>query len=133
MAGYHETYIPRGMVGEFSKIEEEFLEARDAFRQGNPVMLIQELSDLLGAIDLYARKYNLTLDDLITMMKVTRRVFESGYRESRPPENPPMLDSLPSIIDAVGRHNLEDDDSEVHEGGIGGYNLRPLENERLPF
>jgi hypothetical protein len=31
--GYHLSPIPKGILGEFSKIEEEFLEAKDAIKQ----------------------------------------------------------------------------------------------------
>ena len=77
---YHLTEIPRGVYGEFSKIEEEFLEAKDAIDQENPVMVLQELSDMLGAIEAYTAKYNITLIDLIIMKDATKRAFESGHR-----------------------------------------------------
>ncbi len=78
---YHLSDIPKGIFGEFSKIEEEFLEAADAFDQKNPLMVLQELSDMLGAIEAYAKQYNLTLGDLITMKDATKRAFESGHRK----------------------------------------------------
>lgn len=77
---YHLVDIPRGAFGEFSKIEEEFLEAKDALAQENPVMLLQELSDMLGAVEAYTMKYNITLLDLIIMKDATKRAFESGHR-----------------------------------------------------
>lgn len=84
MSGYHSTTIDRGVFGEFSKIREEFEEAKDAYETMNPVMLLQELSDLLGAIEGYTLgKYNINLSELYRMTQVTRKVFEEGYRESR--------------------------------------------------
>lgn len=77
---YHLTEIPKGVYGEFSKIKEEFLEADDALQQDNPVMVLQELSDMLGAIEAYTAKYNITLIDLIIMKDATKRAFESGHR-----------------------------------------------------
>lgn len=77
---YHLAEIPRGVFGEFSKIEEEFLEVKDALAQENPVMVLQELSDMLGAIEAYTVKYNITLIDLIIMKDATKRAFESGHR-----------------------------------------------------
>jgi hypothetical protein len=53
MAGYHLAHIPRGTFGEPSKIMEEALEFQDAIRQGNPVMALCELSDLVGAVQGY--------------------------------------------------------------------------------
>jgi NTP pyrophosphatase (non-canonical NTP hydrolase) len=77
---YHLTEIPKGTYGEFSKINEEFLEAADALNQDNPLMVLQELSDMLGAVEAYVAKYNITLIDLIVMKDATKRAFESGHR-----------------------------------------------------
>lgn len=78
--GYHITKIEKGELGQFSKIEEEFLEAKDALQQNVPLMVLIELSDMLGAIEHYAKQYNMTLDDLIKMNKVTQRAFINGRR-----------------------------------------------------
>lgn len=78
--GYHLVEIPKGVYGQASKIEEEFLEFKDALNQNNSIMALQELSDLLGAIEAYVLKYNLTLIDLIIMKDVTQKVFKEGYR-----------------------------------------------------
>lgn len=80
MPGYHVADITKGVLGEPSKIEEEFLEFKDAVDQDNPVMAIHELSDLIGAMEAYAKNYNITLDDLITMTRTTQRAFKSGDR-----------------------------------------------------
>lgn len=77
---YHLKTIPKGVLGEFSKIEEEFLEAQDAFEQKNPVMTLVELSDLLGAIEAYVATFRMTLQDLIVMKEATTRAFNSGHR-----------------------------------------------------
>ena len=74
--GYHLTEIERGEYGEFSKI-------RDAIEQVNKVMLLVELADLIGAIEGYCTKHNITLDDLITMKEVTKRAFSDGTRTPR--------------------------------------------------
>jgi len=78
--GYHLLKIPKGEFGEFSKIIEEFHEAQDAFNQECTVMTLVELSDLLGAIEAYASKFNITITDLQRMSQITRRAFESGKR-----------------------------------------------------
>lgn len=78
--GYHLKEIEKGTLGLFSKIKEEFLEAEDAMEQDNPLMCLMELSDLLGAIEAFANKHNLTLEELITMKNATKRAFESGRR-----------------------------------------------------
>jgi len=82
--GYHLTEIPRGTYGEISKILEEAAELKDAMEQGNKVMAIIELSDLMGAIDGYMEKYygdKLTIDNLLTMSETTKRAFKSGHRK----------------------------------------------------
>lgn len=81
--GYHSKEIPRGKFGEFSKIKEEFMEAEDAFEQGNKVMLLVELADLIGAIEGYCSIYNITLDDLLKMKESTKRAFNDGTRSPR--------------------------------------------------
>lgn len=79
--GYHVTKIPKGEVGEFSKIEEELLEAKDAQKQGCKIMELVELSDMYGAIELYIeKKFQLTMDDLKSMSKITQRAFRNGAR-----------------------------------------------------
>ena len=55
MAGYHITYINKGTLGQFSKIEEEFNEFKDAHLQKSFVMELVELSDLIGAIIAFYR------------------------------------------------------------------------------
>ena len=80
MSAYHLTTIPKGVLGEVSKIEEEFLELKDAYGQNNKVLEICELCDLVGAIEAYAQKYNLTLNDLIKMKEANKRAFQDGTR-----------------------------------------------------
>lgn len=81
MAGYHYNDITKGKFGEFSKIVEEFEELVDANEQKNPIMVLQELSDMVGAMEAYTTKYyNITLQDVIRMSAATKRAFESGDR-----------------------------------------------------
>jgi hypothetical protein len=81
--GYHKRKIPKGQFGEFSKIEEEFLEAKDALEQKNFIMLGLELSDLIGAIEEFAKKWNYSIEDLLKMKETTKKVFNEGYRKSK--------------------------------------------------
>lgn len=79
--GYHWKNIPKGTVGQFSKITEEFHEALDAWNQGSKIMIALELSDLYGAMESYVEtELNLTMRDLETMSEITRRAFENGER-----------------------------------------------------
>lgn len=80
--GYHVNHIERGELGELSKIREELDEAEDAQCQGCNLMLLLELSDVIGAIEFYLEKHHptISLDDLVEMASVTRRAFEIGER-----------------------------------------------------
>jgi hypothetical protein len=86
MAGYHVTNIPRGEYGELSKIQEELLEAIDSEHQGVKLMVAQELSDIIGAIQGYLAKHmpDTTLTDLVQMSEVTQRAFKAGGRTPKP-------------------------------------------------
>lgn len=82
--GYHLTEIPRGEYGEISKILEEAAELKDAMEQGQKLMCLIEMSDILGAIEGYLEKYyegKVTATDLFNMSYVTKRAFESGRRK----------------------------------------------------
>ena len=80
--GYHLRKIPKGEIGESSKILEEVLELQDAEAQDAKIMELVELSDLMGAIALYLEKHHpsTSIDDLLTMSHITRRAFASGRR-----------------------------------------------------
>jgi len=99
--GYHKTEIEKGIFGEFSKIKEEFLEAQDALEQNNHIMLLVELSDLLGAIDAYVGKFKLTLDDLIIMKNATKGAFEDGTRTPREIDTLKDLYSFDDVQDLI--------------------------------
>ena len=82
MAGYHVKRIKKGTYGEFSKIVEEVEEFHDATKQGNKIMAITELSDVIGAISGYLEKHfpDFSLEDLVIMAEATKRAFETGER-----------------------------------------------------
>ena len=78
--GYHKTKIKKGKLGEFSKIQEEMEELTDAVDQNVAPLIVCELCDMIGAIELFAKKWNMTLDDLIKMKSLTKSAFEEGKR-----------------------------------------------------
>ena len=82
LMGYHTKKIKKGVLGNYSIIQEEFEELTDAVYQENPVLVICELCDLIGAIEAYAEKHNLSLGDLIKMKDLTKRAFLDGSRKS---------------------------------------------------
>ena len=78
---YHTKKIEKGVLGEFSKIKEEYEELIDALEQNSPVLMICEMCDLIGALESYAQvRFNLSLSDLIKMKNSTKSAFESGER-----------------------------------------------------
>ena len=79
--GYHKKEIAKGVLGEFSKIQEEMDELSDAIEQDDKIMQMCELSDLIGAIESFAStKFNLSLDDLIKFSNKTKEAFKEGKR-----------------------------------------------------
>lgn len=75
---FHNRKIKKGIYGEFSKIEEEFDEAREALEQENKLMYLIELSDIVGAIEGVIERFGLDLNDLI---KFSNKVKESKTYE----------------------------------------------------
>lgn len=80
--GYHITQISKGVYGELSKVQEELDEAKDAEVQDVDIMILLELSDLVGAIEGYLEKHypDFSLAKLKAMSDVTKRAFRSGKR-----------------------------------------------------
>jgi hypothetical protein len=62
MAGYHLKVIKKGILGDFSKVEEEFEEFLDAHEQKCTIMELVELSDLIGSLKHYYAKHNKGID-----------------------------------------------------------------------
>lgn len=79
--GYHLSEIKKGVLGEISKIEEELNELKDAEKQGSKIMTMVELSDMYGAIEEYAKKYEITMTDLKSFSDITKRAFKNGHRK----------------------------------------------------
>lgn len=80
--GYHCRPINKGKLGEASKITEEYEEFLDAIEQGNHIMALLELSDMIGAVEAYAEsKHNVSLESVIQMMKATKKAFKDGTRK----------------------------------------------------
>ncbi len=85
--GYHLAEIPKGKLGELSKIQEELDELRDAMEQGSRIMALVELSDLVGAVEEYLRNYfpGYSIVDLQQFSTITKRAFKNGHRQSSEP------------------------------------------------
>lgn len=80
--GYHLAHIQKGELGELSKVREELDEAFDAQQQQASVMVLVELSDMLGAVQAYLEKHHpsITMDDLMRFSMITQRAFKNGRR-----------------------------------------------------
>lgn len=80
--GYHLRPIPKGVLGESSKIREELDEFDDAMAQGVKIMALVELSDLYGAVEAVLEQHfpGVSMTDLAAMARVTRRAFVNGRR-----------------------------------------------------
>jgi hypothetical protein len=80
--GYHLVEIPKGILGEPSKIAEEVAELQDAYSQGVSIMALIECADLYGAIRAYLTKHHpgTSMSDLEAMADVTERAFNNGRR-----------------------------------------------------
>lgn len=81
--GYHVTNIKKGVLGSSSKIQEELDELIDAENQKNKILALNELSDIIGAIDAYLSQNfsEISLNDLIKMSNSTKSAFSSGDRK----------------------------------------------------
>jgi NTP pyrophosphatase (non-canonical NTP hydrolase) len=79
--GYHINKIKKGVLGEFSKIQEEFEELSDAVQQEDKILQLCELSDLIGAIECFVEsKLFMSLDDLIRFSNKTKSAFKENKR-----------------------------------------------------
>ena len=78
MSFYHTKKIAKGKVGEFSKITEEYQELQDAIDQKDKVLQICELTDLVGAIELFSlENFNLSIYDLVKFSHKTQLIKSS--------------------------------------------------------
>lgn len=78
--GYHKKEITKGVLGEFSKIKEEFEELEDAVEQKDSILTLCELSDMIGAIEEYLKRWNMNLDTLKNFSDKTKSAFKEGKR-----------------------------------------------------
>ncbi len=80
--GYHAKQISKGIPGEISKIREELEELLDANEQGVKMMVLLEISDIVGAIILFLKRHHpsLTIHDANAMAERTESAFIDGRR-----------------------------------------------------
>lgn len=94
--GYHLREIPKGVVGEASKILEEAAEFAEALEQGAKLMAIIELSDMRGAVEAYLKNYH----DGVTLQELERApaLRQLGY----------LLDAVKSFMMSAKPMTVED-------------------------
>jgi hypothetical protein len=82
---FHKVPIQKGVFGELSKIKEELDEAFDAEKQGNDLMLLIELSDIVGAVEGVSKKYGFTIEQLLTFSRLRSEVaiFEENMEKEK--------------------------------------------------
>jgi len=78
---FHKTKINKGIYGELSKIREELEEAYDAENQGQDLMLLIELSDIIGAVAGVAKKYGFSLEQLVKFSELRSYVGQKEEEE----------------------------------------------------
>lgn len=78
MSKWHIREIEKGKLGELSKVREELEEAVDSEEQGQDLMLLFELSDIIGACGLVANKYGFSLDQLVKFSKLRSEVAKTN-------------------------------------------------------
>ena len=66
---YHLRSIEKGTIGELSKVYEEIEEVKDSDEQGVDLMVLVELSDVIGAIESYLEKQ---LSLFMMLLKLTK-------------------------------------------------------------
>lgn len=81
MSKWHVREIKKGVYGELSKVQEELDEAVDAEEQGQTLMLLYELSDIIGAVGGIAKKYGMTLDQIYKFCQLRTKVIEQEIYE----------------------------------------------------
>jgi hypothetical protein len=81
MSGFHVSKIKKGVYGELSKIQEELDEAVDASLRGHDLMLIIELSDIIGAVEGVSLKYGFTVEQLLKFARLRTEVIKNELRD----------------------------------------------------
>jgi hypothetical protein len=80
---YHKKEISKGKIGEVSKILEEVQELQDAFQDGDRILQLIELSDIVGAIKCFLENYfnDFSIEELIYFANKTNESFKDGTRK----------------------------------------------------
>lgn len=77
---FHKHPIEKGELGQLSKIKEELQEAEDAEDQGQELMLLIELSDIVGAAAAVAKRLGSSLDQIVAYARLRSETAERAHR-----------------------------------------------------
>lgn len=115
--GYHTKYIKKGVLGEISKLIEEYEELNDS--GGSNILMLCELSDYYGALIHYIEKYSildeveikyfdLAQDDLDLLQSIQRFNYHHGLLISLDEEGsyiqmPQVIHSIVSDINSISK------------------------------
>lgn len=80
---FHVHPIRSGVYGELSKVQEELDEAVDAETRGQEILLLIELSDIIGAVAGVAERHGHTLESLIQFSELRRSVFRQESEDAK--------------------------------------------------
>jgi len=78
---FHQRDIPKGTLGELSKVREELEEAEDALEQGQELMFALECADMIGAIEIAAQKRGFTLAQLLAYKTLRSRIATEAVHD----------------------------------------------------
>jgi hypothetical protein len=110
MAGYHLYEIPKGQMGQYSKVTEEFMEFQDALTQECSIMAILELADLVGSAKYYFFEYDMdalwthligSLLQRKTTLPVNAIDLEESFQHTINETNPAHWEKVCAFIDDI--------------------------------
>lgn len=115
MSKFHKKDIKKGVYGELSKIEEELQEAYDAQEQGQDLMLLIELADMVGAIEGVAKtKFGFSLEQLQKFAKLRSEVAIEEETEVKRKEVERLITDPISTLEGLADILLSDKIPEYH-------------------
>ena len=121
MAGYHLYDIPKGVLGEYSKVIEEFEEFQDALEQDAAIMAIIELSDLVGA----AKYYYFEQGEKARWQEVIAHIYTRDGVKALPVDSTDLFEAFRLTLDMKKINHWDKLDLFLYEvdGYVRAYNL----------
>lgn len=105
---FHIVPITRGEYGYLSKVQEELEEALDAEKQENPLLLLIELSDIIGAVGGVADRIGSSLEDLVKFSNLVRHVRKTRAAEAAEAEKTAKMERREALLDKGDDRTVEE-------------------------